>query len=227
MKMNTFKNDLKNKNSIIFDFDGVIADTDKARYDVLAIILKKYNIDLNCAVSIQDLAGYSTRSFLINKFPLLEEREVSEIVAERRKLYLDKLDKYCKPFDLAIQTISDLYKVGFDLAIATTNDQFVMNKIIHHLGIANYFTNVFTRDVIETSFNKVKNYDVVLNKWKKKADQCIAIEDSYIGFVSANAAGIFTIKFGTYTFPQIDKVGIQVKDYYELRRLFELKEFKG
>ncbi len=41
--MNHNKKELK---SLIFDFDGVISDTDEARFKLLTSILSVYNIDL-------------------------------------------------------------------------------------------------------------------------------------------------------------------------------------
>ncbi len=48
---------------IIFDFDGVIADTDLGRYKVLKQILLDYDTELANSFNKKDLIGLSTKSF--------------------------------------------------------------------------------------------------------------------------------------------------------------------
>ena len=63
--------DLKKVQHIIFDFDGVIAETDNARYKVLANILQRYKINLKAKYKQSDLVGIPTDIFLHNKYPNL------------------------------------------------------------------------------------------------------------------------------------------------------------
>ena len=57
--MNHNKKELK---SLIFDFDGVISDTDELRFKLLTSILSEYNIDLSSTNNPKELAGITTDS---------------------------------------------------------------------------------------------------------------------------------------------------------------------
>ena len=56
---------------IVFDFDGVIAETDTARFEVLSNILEQFGIDFKNEYKLLDLVGTPTDIFLKQNFKLI------------------------------------------------------------------------------------------------------------------------------------------------------------
>ena len=124
--------------TIVFDFDGVIADTDSGRFLLLSEILAHYQIDMNSKYSFNDIIGLSTKTFLKSNFKELNDDQISEIISLRHDKYLANLNKYCIPIPFVIDLIKILYSKHKRLAIATTNDKNITIKMLDHFNITNY-----------------------------------------------------------------------------------------
>lgn len=215
------KNELMQKKNLIFDFDGVIADTDYGRYKLLKIILAKYDIKLKH--SIEDIKGISTKKFLKDNFAFLSKPIMQDIISERRNLFFNNLDKYCFVYPGAVETIIDLKKLGYDLYLATSNDEEMIAKLLDYSGLKKIFIRVVPREQSEDYLSGKKNYNQVLAILKKKANDCIVIEDSPAGVIAAKNASIFCIAFNHDNNSIVtEKADIIIKNYSEFRKLLNL-----
>ncbi len=142
----------KNVKCIIFDFDGVIADTDSARYNLLAEILSKYKIDLY-TIPKQELVGLSTRTFLKQHFNNLSDEDILNITSHRHKLYMDSLEDYCNIYPGAKETIKELSKY-YDLILATTNKKNLIELILEHFDLKNLFLKIYGKEIIENTLDE-------------------------------------------------------------------------
>ena len=200
---------------VIFDFDGVIADTDLARFQILKIILKRYEITLT-DLFYSKLIGYSTKAFLKKNFSQLSEKVIDEIITERHNIYFDNLSKYCIPFKGMKETIGNLTEI-FDLAIVTTNNHDIVSKQLKHLEIINHFNWIIGREFAEDkSLNKT--YSKVSKIIGKLPTESIVVEDSLVGITAAESEGYLCIKFDPNSRKK-DSSDYIVTDYYELRQM--------
>ncbi len=214
---------LDNKKCIIFDFDGVIADTDAGRFESLSELLYKYAIDLKSITNIRDLTGKSTEKFLCDNFKSLSETDINKIISERKKIFLSNLDKYCIVYPGAVETLRDLHKAGFELILATSNDMQLTKKLLEYHGIIKFFQKIFTREQTENKYTKTKDYRLVLKLLKRNSNECVVIEDSLIGVMAAKNADIFCIAFDRYDDDNVrKKADVLMKDYNDLRNLFRI-----
>ena len=186
----------KNITCLIFDFDGVIADTDLARYYILKDIFKEYEIDFSGQFSMKDLIGLSTESFLKKNFVRLSQEKVDNIVNEKHRLHFNHLDKYVIPFPHAKETLRYFYH-RFDLAMVSANPQKNLGTLLNHLEITHYFKWILGREVCENK-NLEKSYLPVASKIQRDVSECIVIEDSEYGVNAARKAGYYCIRFDPY-----------------------------
>lgn len=204
--------------NIIFDLDGVLADTDKGRYILLRDILLEYKINIEEIAVLKDLEGISTLKFLKNKFKNISEYHAN-IIAKRQKIFLSNLDKYCIPFP-NIQKVIKKLNLKYILHIATTNDKEIAKILLTHLQIIDYFQNILGREITERKTEKIKDYNQVLKKLYLKSNECIVIEDSQVGVLAAKKENIFCIAFNHFSNPIILKsADIVVKNYNELENI--------
>ena len=212
-----------NKKNIIFDFDGVIADTDTGRFQLLDNILSAYNIDLQQKFTIDDLKGISTIKFLKDNFTYLSLVTINKIISDRRKLFFSNLDKYCAIIPGAVDTIRDLHLANYILSIATSNDAQMTQALLKYVGIEKQFYHILTREQTENKISGKKDYRRVVEMLKKAPSECIVIEDSALGINSAKRAGFFCIAFN-YNFgnDQIKNADLIIGDYNQLRQFFGL-----
>ena len=127
---------------LIFDFDGVIADTDLGRYKALKDILPNYDNELAKSFSKKDIIGLSTKGFLIRNSHTLTKKQVDEIVKKRHELFFSNLSTYCIPFKNMKDSIEFLSS-KYDFAIVTTNSTENAKFLLRHLEIISFFKWIY------------------------------------------------------------------------------------
>lgn len=212
-----------NKKYIIFDFDGVIAETEHGRYALLASMLTNYGINLKNNYEVHDIAGTPTDIFLKTNFPDLANEQILEIVRERRNIFFQDLGKYCTVYPGAPETIKELSHQGYTVILATTNDSVVGEKLLEFIGIENDFAHKLYRDSIQNIDTQKKDYSLLVDKLGLSPTESVIVEDSYVGVSSAKSNSFFCIAFNRYGDKNIsDLADITVTDFNEFRLLFNL-----
>jgi beta-phosphoglucomutase len=179
--------------AIIFDFDGVIADTEKERFDSLKLILKKYNYKLKND-NLKDLFGKKTDIFLKEKFPDMPSSIIKEIQSKRRKDQLSNI-KRTKIIPGITQLITFLSK-KYTLAITTGSTKEVVDIVLKQNKLDEYFSIIVTGEQFSTSKPDPECYNLTLKKLKQKSSKTIIIEDSVAGITAGKQAEciVFAIK---------------------------------
>ena len=211
--------------TILFDFDGVIADTENGRYEAYCDIFEEFGYDLRSRCVMTDLIGFTGDGFMQKFFPEIPSKHVKEMVHKRQKHYMEHLDRFCIPFPGMQQTIADLKQKGYFLALTTANATTVAWQLIQTVGVAEYFDAVCGREICEDPVKKVKDYSRVPDQIGKTIDECVVIEDSPVGVAGAKRSGLRCIAFDHYKDPAIQtQADAIVHNFNELRQLFGLPE---
>ncbi|MDR2037069.1 MAG: HAD family hydrolase [Bacteroidales bacterium] len=209
--------------TFLFDFDGVIADTEKGRYEAYCDILAEYGYDMRSRCTVFDLVGLTGDGFMSKFFPEIPPDQVKEIVHRRQSHYMEHLDKYCIPFPGMKSTITDLKRKGYYLALTTANATAVARILLDVVGVADMFDEVCGREICEDPVTKVKDYSRVPKYIGKTIHECVVIEDSPVGVAGAKRSGFYCIAFEHFE----DRVIIEqadaiMHDYNDLRNLLGL-----
>lgn len=200
---------------LIFDFDGVIANTDLARYKLLKELLKEYDLELSKSFTQKDIIGLSTKGFLKKHSTILNQLEIDKIICKRHNLFFSNLSKYCIPFKNMKESIV-YFNSNFSLAIATTNDTDNVKTQLEHLGVKKYFKWILGRDITENK-DIEKTYELIPSVIKKETSECIVIEDSNFGVNAAVKEGYYCIRFDSNNFFPKGLENDRVRSYKELK----------
>jgi len=224
---------------IVFDFDGVIAETDTARFEVLSNILKQFGIDFKNEYKLLDLVGTPTDIFLKQNFKFLSNKDIESIVKRRRQTYLNNLEKYCRAYSGAINTIWDLRTKGYKIHLATTNDMLVVEKLLSHLKLFNSFDSIFYREKIVNSHTHKKDYKLFLTEScidpamvvvveDSDPAMVVVVEDSMVGVKAAKDANLSCIAFDRFDNIALKKhADLTLRSYVEFRALFGLNRYSS
>ena len=211
--------------TILFDFDGVIADTEHGRYEAYCDIFEEYGYDLRSRCKMTDLLGFTGDGFMSRFFPEIPSELVKEIVRKRQKYYMEHLDRFCKPFPGARQTIADLKSKGYYLAVTTANSTAVVKQLLETIGALEYFDAFCGKEICEDPVTKVKDYSRVPAQINKTIEECVVIEDSPVGVAGAKRGGFYCVAFDHFKDPVItEQADVIVHNYNDLRRFFGLPE---
>lgn len=182
-----------NISCIIFDFDGVIANTDLGRYNILKKILNDFDESDFVPFNHKDLIGLSTKGFLNKISKKLTDSQIADIIKKRHEIFFSNLNEFCIPYEKMQDTIKDLC-TKFDLAITTTNDVDNVKVQLDYLGILHCFKWIIGRDFTENS-NLEKTYHKIPQILQRMVSECIVVEDSDFGVNAAKKEGFYCIRF--------------------------------
>ncbi len=209
--------------TILFDFDGVIADTESGRYEAYCDIFEEYGYDLRNRCNVPDLVGFTGDGFMSKFFPEIPRDVVKEMVHRRQSHYMEHLDRFCKPYNGMLQTIADLKQKGYYLALTTANSTETAKILLKVVGALEYFDAICGREICENPVTKVKDYSRVPGQIGKKIEECVVIEDSPVGVAGAKRSGFYCIAFEHFKDAVItEQADAIVHDYNDLRKLFGL-----
>lgn len=177
--------------AVIFDLDGVIADTEPLHFQSWKETLKTHDVNLSKTFFIKNIPGIGDRKaaeFFATQHSL--QANVDDLVNGKVASYR-QLIKKVKPRQKAINLIERLGK-HFPLAIASSSPTSHVTFVLKQLNIEKKFEAVVGKDGL-----RPKPFpDIYLTAAKKlgvRKENCIALEDTTTGILSAKAAGMFCI----------------------------------
>ena len=181
-------NPLQSVDLVIFDCDGVIADSEVVSAQVLIRGLLAYDIHID--------TDYVFRNFVGRSFPV-----VAGIIAERFGVALpptfvgDYRAALRNAFADGLQTTPGLLDVLGRLAcpacVATSSSAPRVANTLQTLGLADHFgANVFTASQVAHGKPAPDLFLLAASRMSMPPERCLVIEDSAVGVEAALAAGM-------------------------------------
>ena len=185
--------------AVLFDLDGVVADTDKSRFIILQELLSKRNLSLGHHLYKKSV-GARTQSFLREVFGTdkLSDQDIVEIYNERKVLLHQNPQKYIVAQPGVVECCEKFHKAGITLAVASSSLEKEIKLVLENVGISEYFSVMVGSDGGRKPKPDPQIYLDCCAAVGFSPQECVAIEDSPRGVQSAQAAGCFCFAV-TYT----------------------------
>ena len=179
---------------IIFDFDGLIIDTEVPEYQSWREVYEDYGVELSLSTWIP-IIGLGSESFdpcahlqsLVNT--PINPVEVKSARTPRHKALID-----AQPLLPGVEDyIADAKFLGMKLGVASSSSRkWVVGHLIR-LGLAQHFDVIKCKDDVGSAKPDPASYLAVLNDLEISHEDAIALEDSVHGVQAARSAGIFCL----------------------------------
>jgi HAD superfamily hydrolase (TIGR01509 family) len=180
--------------ALIFDFDGLILDTESTFFQAWQEIFQSYGLSL----SMQEWAGFIGHSadpeepyvILENHLKKSIDREsirAKRILREKELLVSQKALPGVEPL-IHEAKCSDL-----KVAIASSSDRYWITKYLTQLDLIHYIDVLKCAEDVMHTKPKPDLYNSVLEALGITPDEAIALEDSIHGVKAAKTAGIFCV----------------------------------
>ncbi len=180
--------------ALIFDFDGLILDTEGPAYESWVEIYREFGADLPLS-AWQAWVGGSPHGF--DPCGYLEGqlgRAVDREGLTRRQLKREaELIETQGVLPGVEQYIADAKRLGLKLGLASSSDCDWVYRYLEKLGLREAFDSVKCADDVERVKPHPDLYLAVLKELGLRPEEAIALEDSPNGITSAQAAGLFCV----------------------------------
>ena len=183
---------------VVFDFDGVLGDTEILQYKKWNILLKPFGIFISEEEYIKEYCGKSSSTeipkLLKQKYPQIKMSE-KEIAENAAKILKDLFKKEAKLMPNSLDAIKFFKENGFKIAICSGKNQEELEMKLSSVGLSDFFSKEHRVTESDAGFAKPHPamYELAVKKLGLKPNECIAFEDTYAGIASAKGAGLFVI----------------------------------
>lgn len=207
--------------AVIFDFDGVIADTEPVHFAAFRDVLNEEGYLLSKDEYYGKYLAYDDKT-LFSKFYSsykieLPKKDLDRLLIRKSHLY-DELAKDEMKIFPGVNSFLENIKYKFRIAIGSGALKKEIINALEILGIHKYFELIISADDVEKCkpnpevYNKVLDSLNTANTAKRDlimASECIVIEDSIYGIEAAKKAGMRCIAV-TNTYHSSDLSGADV-----------------
>lgn len=185
--------------TVIFDMDGVIVDTEPVhRYAYF-----QHFGELNIPVTEEmftSFTGNSTRNVFQNlktRFNL--EQEVEDLIQRKRTIFNNAFDTKA---DLQLlegveKLIMDFHEKGMQLILASSASKVTIERVFARFNLHQYFTHIVSGEDFPKSKPDPAIFVHAASLSIASIENCIVIEDSTNGVKAAKAAGIYCVGYNS------------------------------
>lgn len=183
--------------ALIFDFDGLILDTETPEFHSWQNIYREHGFELPHEKwgTIIGGSGHSSFDAAEHLSLLSQGRLDSASLRGRNRLESNSLILTQKPLPGVVDYLREAKRLGLKLAIASSSEHAWVDSHAKRVGVFDYFDHVIARDDVPPG--RVKpNPDLfllALSQLDVPKDGAIIFEDSPNGVKAANRAGIFVV----------------------------------
>lgn len=208
--------------AVIFDFDGIIADTEGLHYRAISQILDRYGIELTKEDYYRDYLGYTDRDFFtkfIGMYPeALSTTTTDALVEDKSVVYLG----YIKGRSCIIKSVPGFIKMlakhSIPIAICSGGRRNEIEQILLKGKLLEFFEVLVSADEVAAGKPDPEGFLLTLKLLAEnhaalniEAADCVVIEDSRWGIAAAKGAGMHTIAVTTsYTSEELSAADLVV-----------------
>ncbi|MBN2880614.1 HAD family phosphatase [Candidatus Woesearchaeota archaeon] len=201
---------------VIFDFDGVIVDSEKSIFKYFQKELKIYeNIDIS-DMDFSKKVGYSSEDFL-RQVTFLSEDKINYWAHKRREVFLNNVSYY-EIIPGVVEQIKRL-SLKYELAICSNSYIKFMIPVLKHYDVYQYFKYIFG---MENTTKPKPDPEIYLIGKSKFEGSGFVIEDSVAGVLSAKKAGLTVVAITTsFLRSELNAADYIIDSFVELEGIIE------
>ena len=185
--------------TVIFDMDGVIVDTEPVHRYAYFQHFAELDIPVTEAM-FTTFTGNSTRNVFQNLKTLFKmEQDVEDLIQRKRTIFNEAFDT---KEDLELlggveNLIKEFHQKGMQLILASSASKVTIERVFSRFKLHQYFTHIVSGEDFPKSKPDPAIFEYAASLSIAFKENCIVIEDSTNGVKAAKAAGIYCVGYNS------------------------------
>lgn len=177
--------------AIIFDMDGVIVDSEPIHEKAAMEVCREFGMDIPKdewdglrGKRLEDILSYASRKYGTGNEP------IEKMIERKIELYLFCALRDMQSIPGALEFLQKLKASGkYTYALTTSGRKVQQDQILKKFGLLDFFEIIITSGDVQNGKPHPEPYLATVEKLKELPENCLVIEDSDNGVLSAKAAG--------------------------------------
>ena len=196
--------------AIIFDFDGLIVDTETPTYQAWKEAFERYSLELPLSIW-SDCIGKGDED---NPLRYLED-SIGEPVDREKLIAATNVRRFelvsdAPPLPGVVETIRAAHERGYRLAIASSSPHGWVDPQLDRLGVTQFFESILCEEDVAETKPSPELFLLTLDSLQIMPEEAIVLEDSPNGVTAAKRANLFTIVVPNLITKQLDVDGADI-----------------
>ncbi len=189
--------------AVIFDFDGIIVDTEPLHYRAFTRILEPHGLGFSWEEYRKTYMGFDDRDAFLEAFSrhgkVLDDVRLSELVHKKGEAFQDMISEGVTPYPGVAELARKLKKSGIPVAICSGALLSDILPVLENIGLGECFNTIVTAGDVKKSKPDPESYMLACRRIMENISpppqglRAIAIEDTPAGIDSALGAGLHVI----------------------------------
>jgi HAD superfamily hydrolase (TIGR01509 family) len=184
--------------ALIFDFDGLMVDTETPALHSWQEIYAEYGVTLsvhNWAATLGANTGFDAHAHLValvrERDPLLAEQLIAErdLILARRQARKDALSADQPLLPGVAELLAEAHTAGLPCAVASSSSRRWVEGWLRRLDVYHAFTTIVTADDVAATKPAPDLFLTAATRLGVPPSACLVLEDSPNGILAARAAG--------------------------------------
>ena len=213
--------------AVIFDFDGVITDSEVLHLRAFNKVLARYNIEIKEEVYYKEYLGFTDLDCFKsvadkNKLGLNSE-QIKNLIKQKNKIFEELAATEATIFKGVPMFLQMLKDNGVPMAICSGAVLEEIALILEQSGLGHFFAEIVAGDQVTKGKPDPEGFLLALERLNKgnqnpiAVNECVIIEDSHWGLEAGNTAGMHTVGItNTYGAEQLTTAEKIVERFSEL-----------
>jgi beta-phosphoglucomutase len=196
--------DLPGPEVVLFDFDGVIVDSEPVHFEAFRSVLRPLGIGFTWQEYVDAYMGFDDRDAFRELFHArgmaLDDLRMAQLVAEKSERFLAAVRAGVRAYPGAVPLIRSLHAAGVPLGMCSGALRADILPVLERLGVAPYFPLIVSADDVRKSKPDPESYRLAFRKAAlmhpsriSSPDRCLAVEDTPAGIEAAKGAGMMVL----------------------------------
>jgi HAD superfamily hydrolase (TIGR01509 family) len=182
---------------VIWDLDGVLADTTEAHFQAWAEALSAWDIPFDRSLfdRVFGMNNEDTLTELLGRPPTQEE--ITGIAERKEDIFRQHAGELVRPMAGAVRLLDELEQAVWGQGVASSAPQENIDLLIDAFGIRRYFAAILSGDGLPAGKPDPALFLETARALRLPPERCIVVEDAPAGVEAARRAGMPCIAVAT------------------------------